>query len=166
MAGTHDRRRLTLAGDHDRNVVAIALNTAELDLVRRAIRQLVSPLGSQVAGLCVGLRNHRRFVEVTRRTGTPLWPQQQPGSCRPEACLSLGDQISVFYEDFDENVIRHAYKRPGLPWMMEVVDGDTAFDSRVRSTLSRPAAVMRGGFLNLIYFDNDRQVLRHAVLSR
>jgi hypothetical protein len=63
-------------------------------------------------------------------------------------------------------VIRHAYKRPGLPWMMEVVDGDTAFDGRVRSTLSRPAAVMRGGFLNLIYFDNDRQVLRHAVLSQ
>lgn len=84
----------------------------------------------------------------------------------PKPALSLGDQISVFYEDFDQNVIRHAYRRPGLPWMMEVVDGDTAFDSRVRSTLSRPAAVMRGGFLNLIYFDNDRQVLRHAVLSR
>ena len=84
----------------------------------------------------------------------------------PKAAISLGDQISVFYEDRDENVIRHAYRRPGLPWMVEVVDGDTAFGGRVDSPLSRPAAVMRGGFLNLIYFDDGRQRLRHAVLNR
>jgi hypothetical protein len=84
----------------------------------------------------------------------------------PKPAVSLGDQISVFYEDRDERVIRHAYMRPGLPWMMEVVDGDTAFAGRVRSSVSRPAAVMRGGFLNLIYYDDGRRLLRHAVLSR
>jgi hypothetical protein len=63
-------------------------------------------------------------------------------------------------------VLRHAYKRPGLPWMMEVVDGDTTLGGRVQSAVGKPAAVVRGGFLNLIYFDAGRQLLRHAVLSQ
>ena len=63
-------------------------------------------------------------------------------------------------------MLRHAYKRPGLPWMMEVVDGDTTVGGRVRSTVANPAAVVRDGFLNLIYFDRGRQRLRHAVLSQ
>ena len=83
-----------------------------------------------------------------------------------KAAVKVGDQVSVFYEDRDLNVLRHAYKRPGLPWMMEVVDGDTTLGGRVQSAVGKPAAVVRGGFLNLIYFDAGRQLLRHAVLSQ
>jgi hypothetical protein len=84
----------------------------------------------------------------------------------PKTAVSLGDQISVFYEDQDANVLRHAYRRPGLPWMMEVVDGDTTIGGRVKSAVGRPAAVMRNGRLNLVYFDAGRKRLRHAVLSQ
>ncbi len=83
-----------------------------------------------------------------------------------KAAVKVGDQVSVFYEDRDANVLRHAYKRPGLPWMLEVVDGDTTLGGRVQSAVSKPAAVVRGGFLNLFYFDAGRQLLRHAVMSQ
>jgi hypothetical protein len=37
--------------------------------------------------------------------------------------------------------------------MMEVVDGDTTLGGRVRSAIGSSAAVVRNGFLNVIYFD-------------
>ena len=53
-----------------------------------------------------------------------------------KSAVRLGDQISVFYEDTDANVLRHAYKRPALPWMMEVVDGDTTVGGRVQTAVA------------------------------
>jgi hypothetical protein len=80
--------------------------------------------------------------------------------------VSLGDQISIFYENRDDQVLRHAFKRTALPWMFETVDGDVAYGGRVRSAVQTPAAVVRDGFVNLIYYDAGRSRLRHAVLSQ
>jgi hypothetical protein len=84
----------------------------------------------------------------------------------PKAVLRFGDQLDVFYDDQGGARVRHAWLRPGLPWMFEVVDGDLAYDGRVRSMQRRPAAVVRGNELHLFYADEVRQRLRHAVLSR
>ena len=84
----------------------------------------------------------------------------------PKAMVSLGDQVSIFYEDDDDHVLRHAFKRTGLPWMFESVDGDVAYGGRVRSAVQTPVAVVRDGFVNLIYYDAGRSRLRHAVLSQ
>jgi hypothetical protein len=85
----------------------------------------------------------------------------------PKAMVSLGDQVSIFYEyeGANQNVLRHAFKRTGLPWMFETVDGDVAYGGRVRSTVQTPVAVVRDGFVNLIYYDAARSRLRHAILS-
>jgi hypothetical protein len=138
------------------------LHVAYNDNLNRNLRHGVKPQGSGWSFETLDGNTHTYIPDA--RYG----PSRRRVRPAPKAMVSVGDQISIFYEyeGANQNVLRHAFKRTGLPWMFETVDGDVAYGGRVRSTVQTPAAVVRDGFVNLIYYDAGRSRLRHAVLSQ
>lgn len=72
--------------------------------------------------------------------------------------------LQLFYYDYTNHALRHAWSSDGTTWNFETLDGATSsYSGHSSADVGRtPSAVVYGTSLQLFYLDNTNGVLRHA----
>ncbi len=83
----------------------------------------------------------------------------------PDA-TTFGGSLQLFYYDYSNGNLRHAWFVTGQSWKFENIDGDYGSIGRYNSNLGQdPSVVSHSGSLQLFYYDVGNGNLRHAWVN-